>query len=723
MKHRLIHWVLLFTRLLAANGLAQPVESLLYQWKNVEIVGGGFVPGIIFSRAERDLIYARTDMGGAYRWNSSTKRWIPLTDWVSKEDWNMLGIESIAPDPKDPNGVYMAVGTYTNSWAGNGAIFRSTNRGENWQRTDMPFKLGANEDGRSMGERLAIDPHQSAIFFLGTRHEGLWKSADKGCTWNKVESFPVTHSPADVGVVFVVFDPQSGSGAQPTPTLFAGVAASPQGQLFRSQDGGKSWQPLPGQPLSGMPHHGELAADGTLYLTYSNGPGPNGVTSGAVWKFSPRNGQWTEITPVKPTASDQFGYAGLSIDAAHPQTLLVSTLDRWSNGDDIFRSTDGGLHWKSLKQVSRRNCEGAPYVKWGRASADFGHWIGCVAIDPFDPGRVLYVTGATIWGTDQVTHSDQDKPVDWTIQAMGLEETAVLGLVSPPQGAHLISALGDISGFRHDDFTRSPQSGFWVNPQFNTTQSIDYAENVPLMVVRVGYGNQQHGAYSLDGAASWIPFSSEPAGPHQAGWCAVSADGQTFLWTPAGNSTFYSRDKGAAWTASGGLPPNLPIIADRVDPRVFYALDSQRGRIYKSMDAGVSFTLLELNAPAVRDGRIKAAPGHAGDLWLTAQEKGLMHSEKGMPFAPIAGVEAAWAIGFGKSAPGQVYPSLYLVGTITHVAGVFRSANLGKSWVRINDAQHQFGGIGQAITGDPRVFGRVYLATNGRGIQWGEPGN
>src|SRR6516164_4982983 len=130
------------------------VPSEHYQWRNVAIGGGGFVTGLVFHPREENLLYARTDVGGAYRWDAAARRWIPLTDWVQGIDFT--GIESLAVDPSDANRVYLAAGIYR--WT-RAAILRSDNRGRTWKVTEVPFKMGGNELGRFNGERLAVDPN------------------------------------------------------------------------------------------------------------------------------------------------------------------------------------------------------------------------------------------------------------------------------------------------------------------------------------------------------------------------------------------------------------------------------------------------------------------------------------------------------------------------------------------------------------------------------------
>ena len=107
-------------------------------------------------------------------------------------------------------------------------------------------------------------------------------------------------------------------------------------------------------------------------------------------------------------------------------------------------------------------------------------------------------------------------------------------------------------------------------------------------------------------------------------------------------------------------------------------------------------------------------------MWITTG-KALYHStDSGKSYASLGNVEESNALGMGKAPPGNTYPTLYLIGKVGGVSGFFRSHDVGISWSRINDDQHQFGFAG-VITGDPRIYGRVYVGSGGRGILYGDP--
>jgi xyloglucan-specific exo-beta-1,4-glucanase len=115
-------------------------------------------------------------------------------------------------------------------------------------------------------------------------------------------------------------------------------------------------------------------------------------------------------------------------------------------------------------------------------------------------------------------------------------------------------------------------------------------------------------------------------------------------------------------------------------------------------------------------------PGRPGDLWLAAGNGLLYHStDGGKTFTQVTSVGTVATLGFGKAAPGASYPAIYLTGIVGGEQGIFQSVDEGGSWVRINNDTQQYAWIGQTITGDPNVFGRVYLGTNGRGILYAGP--
>jgi hypothetical protein len=674
-----------------------------YRWKNAEVVGGGYVTGLVFNPKEKGLLYARTDMGGAYRWDTAAEQWIPLTDWIGEKDWNLLGIDSVATDPVDPKRLYLMAGTYTNDWGGNGAILRSTDQGRTFQRTDLPFKVGGNEDGRGAGERLVIDPADHSNLLLGSRKNGLWRSTDYGVTWSQVSAFPVKDGASSgAGISFVTYGPAG------SKTIYVGVNDRST-SLYRSTDGGSTWKPVPGQPTGQLPQHGVLSGDGSLYLTYTNNLGPNGVTAGSVWKYTPASGAWKNISP----SQGDYGFSGLAVDPRKPSTVMVTTLGRWWPEDEIYRSTDAGTTWKPLADRSKRSASAAPYV-----GTHTGHWMTALAIDPFNSGHVLYGTGNGILRSKDANASDSGGTSHWSMGARGLEETALLDAIAPPGGATVVTSMGDQGGFRHDDLTKVP-SGRLNNPMMTNSTDIDFAQAKPTMMVRVGRGGAQDGAYSTDGGSNWTGFKAEPVAGAQDGHVALSADGSTIVWTQAGQVPHLSTDKGASWSRVSGLGTGAVVVADRSSARTFYSLSG--GTLHASTDGGATFTARATGLP---DGRLTAVPGIAGDLWISGYGKGLLHStDGGRSFTTLKSVQSASALGFGKAKPGTNYQALYLIGTVKDVTGVFRSTDKGDSWIRVNDKAHQWGAIGGVgvITGDPDTYGRVYVGTNGRGLQYGDP--
>ena len=681
-----------------------------YKWKSVRINGGGYVTGIIYSPTQQNLVYARTDVGGAYRWDVTNKVWIPLSDGFAIG--NDYGVVSLATDPSDPNRVYMATGMYTQSWGETGAVYSSTDKGNTWTRNNLSIKLGGNEGGRAAGERLQVDPNLGSILFLGSSTDGLWKSTNYGSTWNKVNSFPVSTSPiGSGGISFVLFDKSSSSSGTATSTIYVGVMQTGT-NLYKSTDGGSTWTAVPDQPVNMMPRMAALASNGMIYLAYSDANGPNNVRAGAVWKLNPGNNTWTDVSPP----AGQGGYGGISVDAQNPNHLIVGTMGRWSPGDGVFRTTDGGANWTNLKTNATWDHSLAPY-----ATTSNPHWIGDVDIDPFNSQNAWFVTGYGLYNSNNLTASS----THWIFQNNGLEETAANELISPPSGAPLLSALGDQDGFKHDNLDVSPPAG--RSTQYGTNKSIDFAQNLPSFMARV-YNNAggNYGSYSTDGGNTWIAFSSVPSGASGGGNIAVSADGNRIVWAPQGASAlYYSTNQGSSWTASSGsIPAGLKPVSDRVNSQKFYAYDGVNGKVWVSTNGGVSFSEQASNLPMVPSyqawlTRIRTVFGVEGDIWL-ANPSGLYRStNSGTSFTQVTNVESAITVSFGKAASGETYPAVFIVGTVNGTYGFYRSDDSGATWVRINDNQHQYGTV-SVITGDPRVYGRLYLGGNGRGIIYGD---
>ena len=345
----------------AAAAAAEP-----YTWKNVRIDGGGFVPGIVFNQTEKNLIYARTDIGGAYRWDQASQTLDPAARLGRAGTTGATtACVSLATDPVQTNRVYAAVGMYTNDWdPNNGAILRSADQGATWQATALPFKLGGNMPGRGMGERLAIDPNTNSVLYFGAperqravAQHRLRRDLGQGDQLpqrrqlrRRTPPTPTATTSDNQGVVWVTFDKRTGTAGNATQTIYVGVADK-DNTVYRSTDGGATWAAR--RRAADRLHRRTRACSTRSTATCTSPPAtPAARTTAAratCGSSTPATGAWTQISPIPSSQRrrllrlqrpDHRPAAPGHAHGGHPDLLVA--------GRDFFRSTDGGATWTRI---------------------------------------------------------------------------------------------------------------------------------------------------------------------------------------------------------------------------------------------------------------------------------------------------------------------------------------------------------------------------------------
>ena len=500
-----------------------------------------------------------------------------MNDWLQINDSaSNNGAESLAVDPTDANRVYMVSGTYQST----AAMLRSTDGGRTWLRTNVSgIQVDGNGYGRNVGERMAVDPNLPSIVYYGARyydssHRGLWKSTDYAATWNQVTSFTNygdikdkdgdgnTYELAEsVGLSFVVFDKASGTAGAATPRIYVGVATttSSNTKVYRTSNGGTSWEAIPNQPTTTLiPIRSALSADGSvMYVTYANQAGPYGGSSGAVYKVtnpSSASPTWTAVSPVSAA------FSAIAIDPTNSNIVYAGALSYWPS--NIYRSTNGGSSWTALNPNSHRDDSSAAY-----ASSQTVHWLSDLEIDPFNNNVAIFNTGYGLYRTTNLTAATPT----WSFFNDGFEQVADLELNSPNTGSvHLLSAIGDRDGYRHDDFSQSPSIGLFGQRNGlakGTSPDVDSAFNDANYVVRVT-NVSPYVQYSVNNGIDWAWMPSTGMAGTTGGNVAISADGTKVVYEPGGTGqVIYSTRSGSTWSSWSTPATNRPangakIVAD-----------------------------------------------------------------------------------------------------------------------------------------------------------------
>ena len=705
--------------LLRDDGVATP--DVPYSWRTMAVGGGGWVTGL--STSDGGALYARTDVGGAYRWDRDGSRWVQMIveGGVPDPDFSDYVVEALATAPSDGDRVYMTVGDDLTEPVGR--VLVSDDAGRSWEEGGRRFAVHGNAEWRQAGSRLAVDPEDPDLVLLGTRTEGLWLSDDAGTSWRELSALPrgrEREGEDPAGVTFAVFDPDGRDG-DAAARFWVGVAGA---GVFLTEDGGESWTLIAPTP-DGVPRDADLAGD-HLYVAVGGG-------QPAMLKID-RGGATSEsLYPPDHVAA-------VAVSPADPD--LVFAGNEGVRDGYLFRSRDGGSTWDEL-DVEIASEEAV----WPlRTRLDSYMSVGDFAFEPSRPDTLWFAEGMGVWRSSDL----DDDEVTWDFASTGIEELVSSDAVKPP-GRPLLTAHWDRNLFRHPDGEPSYPP---LSDRFNSAWSLDVAAKDPDAVVAVvsdhrscciedGLSNQS--GYSADGGQTWRRFGSLEAGTHPEGLefgniAVSSGEPDDLVWVPSnGGAVHYSGDRGDTWRPSeySGSEPHFAhylrrsaLIADASRGGTFYVLDADGVQV--SQDAGATWRRTASRGLPGRDAlrfnaTLLSLPGRAGELLLTTGlldegSHGLFRSsDAGESWTELPGLEDVARIGLGPPVRPGDPTTVFASGRRGDVTGLWRSGDLGRTWQLITTAPL---GIYQDISvlvADPDVAGRVYVGFSGTGFVVGTP--
>jgi photosystem II stability/assembly factor-like uncharacterized protein len=691
-------------------------------WRPVKIGGGGFLTGIDLS-PDGTTRCVRTDTYGAYCSDAAGERWVQVSTAKTMPKSDVApgvgeGVYELRIAPSDPRSLYMALSGY---------VFKSVDRGGSWIRTGFRrVAMDGNDEHRTSGEKLAVDPVDPDVVCLGTQKDGLWLTTDGGKTWRRDATLPAT-----ARITGIAFDASAGRTNGRTSVIYA---ASASGGVFRSTNAGASFVAISGGPTNGVTHG--VARDGVYYAVSAEGK---------LWKYA--KGAWRDFTPATG-ASQQLH--SIALDPLRAGRVVAA-----SDTAQVHVSMDLGETWQSdwyYEQDVR--CPDAPWLCQAYTAAYLAN--AAMAFDPVVPGRLWMSAGTAPWYTALPAGPPS---ITWTSHVKGIEQLVANTVIVAPGGKPVLASW-DFGLLRVLDPETYPDDYAPKPHVFGAAWHVDWSSADPnFLVAFLCWAGPSQSSTSRDGGKTWKLFPSVPVGndcDDTWGWggTGAAASPTSWIWVPSGRrAPYYTTNGGASWRKLSlpGVPDdgtdagwgtlhfayylNRHIVtADRVNVGTYYLYHPAHG-VFRSTDAGATWKLVRAGEVAPFSGfnaKLTSVPGHAGHLFFTSGQQGdlrdpnpsdsapFMHStDGGVTWSAIRGVAEVYAFGFGKA--DGAYPTIFIAGWVRGAYGIWRSADEGKSWQKLGP-EYALDSLDtvKTIDGDKDDGRRVYIGFAGSGYAYFE---
>ncbi|NRA96595.1 MAG: hypothetical protein HRU14_10360 [Planctomycetes bacterium] len=383
---------------LAASAAAQTTDADMagaLSWRSIgPAVMSGRIVDVAVVPGDPSTFYAASGSGGLWKTTNRGGSFKAVFD-----DQAVISIGDVALAPSNPDVVWVGTGEANNqrsSYWGDG-VYKSTDGGDTWEHMGLP-------ESHHIG-RIVVHPSNPDIVYVAAlghlysknAERGLYRTRDGGKAWELVK-----HIDADTGVVDVVLDPTN------PDTLFAASyqrrrrawdfgEAGPGSGIWRSRDGGDSWERLAGGlPSGAIGRIGIAMFAGNSSVLYATIENRNERTDKPGTDSNSGGNRRDDAEGLEDIGGQRWG-DGAEGDAS-PGVAAPAIV-----GGEVYKTVDGGDTWE---KVNERPVGGSP-----------PYYYGQIRIDPTDQDRLwmcsvgLYHTedGGKTWKGDGArgVHADQ----------------------------------------------------------------------------------------------------------------------------------------------------------------------------------------------------------------------------------------------------------------------------------------------------------------------------